>query len=112
MPFTTYKDTRLWRSAFEQTRRDSSVDEQKFFQTQYQLLREKASQLVACIEAEKRKRMWLEYDYKTTPNNLEALFRRIIAKAWKDFEEEDEFMEVGTVHGVDVIRGVTNFVRL
>jgi hypothetical protein len=52
MPFTTYKDTRLWRSAFEQTRRDSSVDEQKFFQTQYQLLREKASQLVACIEAE------------------------------------------------------------
>jgi hypothetical protein len=64
------------------------------------------------IRAAKRKRMWLEYDYKTTPNNLEALFRRIIAKAWKDFEEEDEFMEVGTVHGVDVIRGVTNFVRL
>jgi hypothetical protein len=52
MPFTTYKDTNLWRRAFEQPRSDSNADEQKFFQTQYQLLREKASQLVACIEAD------------------------------------------------------------
>jgi hypothetical protein len=52
MPFTTYQETKLWKQAFDERRTDSGRDEQKFFQTQYQLLREKASMLVASIEAD------------------------------------------------------------
>jgi hypothetical protein len=57
------------------------------------------------IRVAKRKPMWDEYDYKSTPNNLEALFRRILVKVWKEFEEEHEIEGIGTVQGVEVIRG-------
>jgi len=52
MPFTTYQQTKLWKQAFDERRTDAGPDEQKFFQTQYQLMREKASMLVASIEAD------------------------------------------------------------
>jgi hypothetical protein len=52
MPFTTYQETNLWKQAFSEPRADSGLDEQRFFQSQYQLLRDKASMLVASIEAD------------------------------------------------------------
>jgi hypothetical protein len=52
MTFTSYQETKLWKKAFDESRADSGPDEQKFFQTQYQLLRDKASMLVASIEAD------------------------------------------------------------
>jgi hypothetical protein len=52
MPFITYQESKLWKQTFEEPRADSGLEEQKFFQTQYQLLRDKASMLVASIEAD------------------------------------------------------------
>ena len=44
-----FRQTWLWRQAFQTPRSDSSTEEQEFFRTQYLLIRERAAQLVSRI---------------------------------------------------------------
>ena len=48
----SYKDTWLWRRAFVESREDASKDEQEFFETQYNSMREKASFLLQQIPSD------------------------------------------------------------
>ena len=48
----SYKDTWLWRRAFIESREDVSKDEQKFFETQFNSMREKASFLLQQIPSD------------------------------------------------------------
>jgi hypothetical protein len=41
-----FRDTRLWRHAFNTPRPDCSTEEQEFLRNQYMLLRERAAELV------------------------------------------------------------------
>ena len=51
MPFSRphFRDTWLWRQAFQTPRSDSTTEEQEFFRTQYLSIRERAAQLVSRI---------------------------------------------------------------
>lgn len=44
-----YRQTWLWRHAFQKPRSDSTTEEQEFFRTQYLSIRERAAQLVSRI---------------------------------------------------------------
>ena len=46
---TDFRQTWLWRQAFQTPRSDSTTEEQEFFRTQYLLIRERAGQLVSQI---------------------------------------------------------------
>ena len=48
----SYKDTWLWRRAFVESREDASKDEQEFFETQFNSMREKASFLLQQIPSD------------------------------------------------------------
>jgi hypothetical protein len=48
----TYEDTWLWRAAFLDPRSDATPEEQTFFRTRYQTMREKAAHLVSRIGAD------------------------------------------------------------
>ena len=47
-----FRQTWLWRQAFETPRSDCAVEEQEFFRTQYMSLRDRAAQLVSRIAAD------------------------------------------------------------
>jgi hypothetical protein len=59
-----------------------------------------------------RPRSMISYDYRTTKYLIQNWFAKTLQKLWKNVNEEDDSMTVGTVNGAEVIRIVTRFTRL